>query len=362
VKENDPESSVQVDGMTLESWSATVGEFWDANLYQTWAYGAARWGSRQLSHLTLRREGKIVAAAQVRIMRLPFVRAGLAYLRWGPLCVPRGRDLEEAVVSRMARELRREYVDRRGLALEVIPNAFRGTRRAEIVANAFSAASFKFDPAEAPSYRTTLLDLAPGLDDIRKRLDQKWRNQLNGANKNGLRLREGTDADLFPVFLELYQSMWDRKRFESSVDPRDFAAMQTLLAPDQRMRVLLAEKDGKAVAGLVASVLGDTGIYLLGASIDAGRELKASYWLQWQMVSQLKNGRAAWYDLGGIDPAANPGVHHFKMGLGGGDCGQLAPFRASPRGLSALALALADRARRPRRYPGGAPRLAPAAQ
>ena len=71
--------SVEVDGMTPESWSDVLRQFSDANVYQTWAYGAVQWGADQLSHLVLRQSGRLVAAAQLRIVRLPFVRAGLAY-------------------------------------------------------------------------------------------------------------------------------------------------------------------------------------------------------------------------------------------------------------------------------------------
>ncbi|HEY6445190.1 MAG TPA: hypothetical protein VIY53_01925, partial [Acidobacteriaceae bacterium] len=40
------------------------------------------------------------------------------------------------------------------------------------------------------------------------------------------------------------------------------------------------------------------------------------------------------YDLGGIDPKANPGVYHFKKGFSGLDITQIAPLCASASVIS----------------------------
>jgi lipid II:glycine glycyltransferase (peptidoglycan interpeptide bridge formation enzyme) len=70
------------------------------------------------------------------------------------------------------------------------------------------------------------------------------------------------------------------------------------------------------VAGHVASFLGDTCVYLLGATSEEGLRTKAAYLLQWRVIQAAHEKGFKWYDLGGIDPEANPGVHHFKRGLG----------------------------------------------
>jgi len=101
-----------VDGQTPESWSGILAQFADANIYQTWAYGAVRWGPRNLSHLVVRREGQTVAAAQMRIVRLPLVPAGIAYLRWGPMCQLTGSVLDPSLVVEVVSALRQEYVER----------------------------------------------------------------------------------------------------------------------------------------------------------------------------------------------------------------------------------------------------------
>jgi hypothetical protein len=69
--------------------------------------------------------------------------------------------------------------------------------------------------------------------------------------------------------------------------------------------------------------MGDAGLYLLGATNEKARDLKASYFLQWRVMMWLKERGASAYDLGGIDPETNPGGYHFKSGFGGSDVTQL---------------------------------------
>jgi hypothetical protein len=72
--------------------------------------------------------------------------------------------------------------------------------------------------------------------------------------------------------------------------------------------------------------MGDSGIYLLGATSDAGLTSKGAYLLQWTVIQWLKENGFRWYDLGGIDPERNPGVYRFKRGMSGSDISQINPL------------------------------------
>ena len=314
---------VQVDGQTAETWSEIIAQFEDTSVYQTWAYGAVRWGEKNLSHLVVRHGGQIVAAAQLRIARVPLLPAGVAYLRWGPLCQKKGQALEPALVQTMVARLKSEYGRRRGLVLQIIPNAYVGEDRGAVYSEAFTHAALGPQLESAP-LQTVVVELSDAVEVIRKRLDQKWRNQLNGSEKKGLVLEVSAGAAAYQEFLRLYDVMWERKQFETSVDVKEFARIQELLTGPAKMQTFLARKDGVAVAALVCSLMGNTAIYLLGATNDQARELKAAYFLQWQAMLWLKEHGAQRYDLGGIDPVANPGGYHFKSGFGGTEVTQLA--------------------------------------
>ncbi len=206
----------------------------------------------------------------------------------------------------MASALDVEYVRKRKLFLRILPNAFVGSQRAAAVQSAFR----RFDPEPSSPdnmYRTFLLDLAPGLEELRKRLDKKWRNQLSRAEKNNLKVIAGSGSDEYRTFCLIYNQMRKRKTFETTVDVEEFGRIQEDLVEPHRMRILICEDRGVPVAGLVASAMGDSAIYLLGATSDDGLNSKGSYLLQWTMIKWLKEKRIRWYDLGGIDPEANPG-------------------------------------------------------
>jgi hypothetical protein len=319
---------VEVDGQTDESWGGVLSSFADASIYQTWAYGSVRWGAGCLSHLVLRRGGRIAAAAQVRIIRMPVLPTGVAYLRWGPLFQPKGAPPDSRVLGKMLECLREEYCRRRGLVLQVIPQVLPESARDTDYAETVARCGFRPHPG-LPPYRTIMVDLEPGEEVIRKRLDQKWRNQLNASEKKGLEIQVTADRSAYQEFLRLYEIMRAAKRFDSNVDVGEFGRIQDKLAADEKMTMFLARKDGEVVGALVCSLMGDTAIYLLGATNERARDLKASYFLHWQAMMWLKRHGALHYDLGGIDPAENPGGHHFKSGFGGMDVMQIPGFWAS---------------------------------
>ncbi len=316
---------VQVDGQTAETWSAILEQFADANIYQTWAYGAVRWGIRNLSHLVIRQDGQVIAAAQLRIVRLPLLPAGVAYLRWGPLVNRVGQTLDPSIVGEMLKWLREEFCQRRGLTLQVVPNTYSG----ETLSDAYEPArhrSFPHLEITWPRYRTVLVNLESAAEVIRDRFNPKTRRHLKRAEKNGLTVEMSDQPEAYREFLRLYKMMRERKQFETTLDVDEFGQMQLLLAGCARMQTFIARKDGAAIGALVCSRMGNTGIYLLGATNERARDLLASYLLHWHAMLWLKAQGSLYYDLGGIDPEANSGGYEFKSGFGGNEVAQSIPY------------------------------------
>jgi hypothetical protein len=330
---SNPRRQVEVDRATPAEWSKMLDLFDDANIYQTFDYGGVRWGKKSLSHLVLKGDGEVLGMAQLRIVRPTPLKFGMAYLRWGPLCERRGKLRDPEVFTNMAHALEEEYVGKRKLLLRILPNAFAGSPRAEVMQTAFSRFTREALTAEN-TYRTFVLDLSPSLDELRKKLDAKWRNKLSGAEKNNLKVVAGNGPQEYQTFCQLYYQMRQRKNFETTVDAEEFRRIQERLAETHRMRILICEHQGTPVVGLVASAMGDSAIYLLGATSDAGLNTKGAYLLQWTMIRWLKENGIRWYDLGGIDPEGNPGVYSFKRGLSGLDVCQTNPLVASDSALS----------------------------
>jgi lipid II:glycine glycyltransferase (peptidoglycan interpeptide bridge formation enzyme) len=174
------------------------------------------------------------------------------------------------------------------------------------------------------------------MPEIRKSLDQKWRNQLNRAEKNNLKIIEGNGDTLYQIFLDLQEEMHDRKKYIPGVDYSEFRDIQKDLPDPLKMKILISEYEGKALTATVGSLIGDTGIYLLGATGNEGMKMKGAYLLQWRFIEIMKESGYKCYDLGGIDPEDNPGVYHFKSGISDKDAYHVGQFEISQSRFSRL--------------------------
>jgi hypothetical protein len=319
--------------------------FADANIYQSWAYGAVRWGEDQLSHLVVLRDCLPVGLAQLRIVRVPFLGAGIAYIRGGPACTRKECEFDVTAWGATLEALFAEYVRKRKLTLRILPFVFGQDPAAEAVLSAVSRLGFA-ERGDLPRYITLRVNLQPLIQEIRAGLGSKWRNKLNAAERNGLEITEGVQPELFHEFTSLYSEMFARKGFRTSVSVSEFGEIQKRLPDSQKMAILIARRNGRALCGLVASMVGTTGAYLLGATGDDGLKAKGSYLLQWRLVERLKAAGCHWYDLGGIDPESNPGVYEFKHGLSRNLAVQVGPYDAHGSSLSRLTSNLGDRLRR----------------
>ena len=309
-----PGYSVEIDNLDKELWHSNLEGFSDANIYQTWSYEAVNSSEKNLSHLLLRKEGKVVAAAQVRIVKIPVIGIGVAYVRWGPMWRLQGEISNIEVFSQAVRALRNEYACSRRLVVRILPLLFHD--QVDLFESILVQEGYVHPPHEEPQ-RTLIMDFNRSLEELRKGLDQKWRNRLNRGERNNLKIIEGFDDDLFKLFLEMYGEMHDRKNFLETVDVHQFRLIQRDLPQLFKMKIFIAFSDGKPAVGVICCGIGDMGLYLFGATNDAGLSAQGSYVLQWKALNWLKEKGAAWYNLNGIDPITNPGTYHFKTGMCG---------------------------------------------
>lgn len=304
----------EVDKISESEWTAELARFEDASIYQTWSHGRVFYGSSYLSHLVVKDDGEIVAMAQIGIKPISLLRTGMAYVHWGP--VWRKRDSEHRV-ERLAAALSamvHEYSRQRRLLVRIWPCENAGED--PNVMRAYTSAGFA-KSSNPRAYRTLRISLLPSLDELRKNLGQKWRNQLNKAEKIATTIIEGTNIDLYDRFWEMHKEMRARKKFFCPVDLAKYRELQRDLPETFKMTILIGELNGEAASALVCACVGNTGIYLLGASSEKGFGTNISNLLHWRMIQRLRENGCTWYDLGGIDPEGNPGVYSFKTGISG---------------------------------------------
>jgi lipid II:glycine glycyltransferase (peptidoglycan interpeptide bridge formation enzyme) len=325
--------TVSVDQISKIEWEQLLLEFDDATIYQTWSYGDVRWGQENLSHIVIKHKDEIIAAAQLRIVKIPLLKAGIAYLPWGPIWRRKGQQVNIDVFQKIVSALKEEYAIKQGLLLRIHPNVIE--EHGETIISILNQAGFQKKIMTKP-YRTLTLDLSPTMPEIRKSLDQKWRNQLNRAEKNNLKIIEGSSDELYQIFLDLQEEMHDRKKYIAGVDYNEFRDIQKDLPEQLKMIIIICENEEKALTATVGSLIGDRGIYLLGATGNEGMKMKGAYLLQWRLIEMMKGKGYKWYDLGGIDPDDNPGVYHFKSGISRREANHIGQFELSGSSSSRL--------------------------
>jgi hypothetical protein len=305
------------EGITVEQvdaagWDALIGQFDDAVYDQTNCYSRALWRDAGLSRILVRRGEALVGGAVALLLSPPGLDRGLAYVKFGPVCVPRGQAFDPVDARIVLQAVKQEYAANRGRFLTVLPQPRPDTIggiEAALHDLGFRQKRVMQDP------NRYLVDVALDADAQRESLQQKWRYNLKKAAKHPFEISAGRDAGDLDAFMRLYGAMLDRKQFNDTSGIATVPSLLRDLPPAARPAVVLARIDGAPVAGAIVGAVGDTASYLFGASDDRALPMKAGYALQWWIVNWLRDEGLRWYDLGG--EAQEPGLKQFKKGLVG---------------------------------------------
>ncbi len=317
-------------GVVPSSWKneiAADNATWDAavmscggHLLQSW-----RWGSFKkrfgwdVERIAVPREGG-AALAQVLFRN----KAGLSigYIPRGPAWPPDDPDAVEELWARLDEVARR----RRALTIIVEPDRTLPDQ---------SHQDLRFIPGPEPIQpaRSVKVDL---LDDqaLMNQMHSKTRYNVRLALRRGVTTRLADQpGDSFGLFYDMLRDTAARNDFiVHSPDYyreflREFGADACLA---------FAEVDGKVVAGAIAAVFGDEGIYMYGATSTRDRAHGAAFLLQHEMMRWARSRGARRYDLWGIpeyDPESSAsasgdrlaastgndrrGLYEFKTRFGG---------------------------------------------
>jgi len=306
----------EVDKIDEYAWYQILKRFGDANIYQTWAYDASSSGNNNISHLVLKRNGEIVAAAQSKIVKVPVLNQKIAYIRWGPMWIVNQRERSLEVFSQAILALYNEYVHKRGFILRLRPLIY--TDESELFLPILKKRGFTL-VTHLKSNRTLIKNLGPELETLRRGLKKKWRHYLNQAERNGLFLEEGYDDNLFEKFIYIYDELVKRKKFARPNDINEYRLIQRNLPNEFKMKIILCRDENNYCAGIVCSAIGNTGISLFRATNQDGRKNKGMYVTHWHALKWFKEKGCYFYDLNGINPLKNPGTYEYKLGFLGKD-------------------------------------------
>jgi hypothetical protein len=310
---------VVFDSFEQDRWDRAIGACSCASIYQSWWYGHVH-GSESLRSLStavlLDSDGPVIMAA-FRIKRLPIGGIGVAESSWAPLW--RGADLNDGRAEQMAAFLegvREEYNVKRRLEIRFEPCS---TLSPDVDARLDEILRSKgfYTQEDARAYRTFMLDLNKSLDELRKALHQKWRNQLNVAEKSELNVQYGHSTQMFDRFVRIYDQMWQEKRFATGV--RIPLIRKTVeQSKGKQFLIAIASLSGEDVGATVCTMAGQTVLYFLGATaVNLRQDSRPGYLLQWRNIQEAKLLGYRYYDTGGVPDDLDSGVYRFKERMNG---------------------------------------------
>jgi hypothetical protein len=308
---------IHVNTFNQEQWEQHANLFLDHNLYQTWAYQHARIDKFCLGVDTIDivdENGDSCIIAIVRIMRIPIFNLKVGYVQWGPLIRRTG---QAARINPDALRLVKDYyIPKRVDIFRIAPNVFVDEVEAKYD-EALEAAGFKRVNRIRP-YHTMLFPLDITEDQMRNMLHSKWRGFLRKAEEKRMDLFESQDLNYLYRFEEIYQEAIHRKHFKG-LNIQEFIRTQEHLLDDQKINMLVVNKDGIILSIDINSYLGDTSLGLFQATSEQGLSLGASYLIWWNTFLAAKRAGMRRYDMGGIDPEKNPSVYQYKRRMGGNE-------------------------------------------
>jgi peptidoglycan pentaglycine glycine transferase (the first glycine) len=306
-------------------WDAFVTSHPHGSLLQltNWARLKSRFGW-QSHRVWLRREGELVAGAQLLFRSAALGLIRIAYLPHGPLVD--WQDEEQVAV--LFNQLDHAAYDQRVGLLKMEPLLWQDD---------MSPAEWKtlcqqqgclpdVDTIQPP--RTIVVDLQPTEDEILDRMKQKTRYNIRLAEKKGVTVRKGT-ADDIPTFNRLMQITSQRNTFGVH-EPEYYQLAYQYFAPDN-VALLIAEFKNQPLSAVMVFRCGRRTAYLYGASSNEERQRMPNYAVQWAAIQWAKEQGCTEYDLWGVPD--NPeeeleanfmdrndglwGVYRFKRGFGG---------------------------------------------
>jgi len=296
-------------------WTEALSRFDDANIYHVWDYENVCHPNSQVGRIIVTRDALPVGMAQARIMSVPMVGRGIAFMRWGPLWKVRGEPVSQIHLTKCLKAVFNEFAVRRRLLVRIIPRLFAEDEAWALPI--FEQQGFSRRSVAKPR-RTIIMNLKPSMEEIHANLPRVTRRATR-RRCTSQRVVEGEGDELFAAFEEIYSGMRKRKSFTTFTDFDAFRRLQARVSPREKMTVILCGADSEFYSGAIVSSLGNMALYLFGATDGRGLKNNGSYQVQWRAVELLKERGCEEYDLNGINPEENPSTYEYKSRLGGKD-------------------------------------------
>lgn len=262
-------------------------------------------------YLQFSAQGIPLAITNIRIKSLPLISTGIAMIAQGPVLLRSQNDNIDQIYAALRQHITRHM----GLTLRINPPVIFGDMAAKL--NEIDG----FQPMPRSRYHSFIMDLRPGAEALRAGLNGKWRTDLRRGEREleagEVTITRSEKAQDIRAFQPLLSELAGKKGFIAPQDAQFFADVADKSRGEEHYAAHLAWHGDDLIGGHIGAYSGNMAVYLLGATDDKGRDLRASFLLQWVAIEYAIKRGLNYYDLGGADEAENPSVFRFKKRMGG---------------------------------------------
>jgi peptidoglycan pentaglycine glycine transferase (the first glycine) len=253
--------------------------------------------------------GRLMGVMLVQIRRLPLGLA-LAYSPRGPLVHP-----EDSAVAGML--LDAATADARSLGASILKvDPLVEVGQSDFWYELFGQRGFKPSGLQIQPRKTVITDISGSDEEVLARFERTHRYNVRLAGRREVSVAPSEDFDTF--YMLLHETS-QRERF--LLHSREyFARMYELMHSVGLAQIVIAQREGQALAAGMVFLCGKHAYYPYGGSAAEGREHKAAQALQWGAMQWARAHGALDYDFWGLpvtDSGVLAGVGAFKKGFGG---------------------------------------------
>ncbi len=280
--------------------------------FQSWEYGEVQ---KQLGY-KLYREGiydkKNNLLGIFSIAHIKAKRGCYFHLRHGPVVLnPNESILKEILnyIKVLAKEKKASFIRISPLLKKEQENK-----------NLFKRLKLIDSPMHSMDAETCLiLDITKTEEELLRNMRKTHRYLIRKSTDMNIKIIRSKKLSDINKFLYLYRDLSKRKGFVPHGDVKEeFEAF----SKNDKAILLFAQFEKKLIAAALIDFVGNMGIYHHGASLEAYRNIPASYLIQWEAILEAKKRGKKFYNFWGIVPLDKPnhpwkGLTLFKTGFGG---------------------------------------------
>lgn len=298
----------EADRLQWQNWFGRIGQ---SNLLQEWEYGdaKARTDGWHVERRVFRLGDEPIAIVQCLRKRIAGFLTVVRINR-GPLEL---RELNADERTEVYRLLGAIGCATKGRVLSIAPELRLNGPNLRLMHN------LGFWQVASHGTESIWIDLSEDLDSLRDHMRGSWRKaqkDLDSPERKSLLVDASYGPDEFSWMMDRYVELMRENDFGGT----PVALMRHLYTHGSLAKSILvmrATRNTDPIAGICMAVHGAAATYMVGWSGPAGRKTSANQVLLWSAVQYLKKQGLRWFDLGGVDEEATPGISAFKIGLGG---------------------------------------------